>query len=102
MRSDEADLARSEAQLRAVGLVAGGVDLLDSVSDLQQSGVLAYYDPKRERITVRGKELDVARRVTLAHELTHALQDQHFDLESLQRAARRRAGLGGAAGPRRG
>jgi len=89
---DRADLTRSEAQLRAMGLVAGGVDLLDSVSDLQQSGVLAYYDPKRERITVRGKALDVARRVTLVHELTHALQDQHFDLESLQRAARRARG----------
>ena len=87
--ADKAEIVRNEAQLRAIGLLPAGVDLLGSVSDLQESGVLAYYDPTQEKVTVRGKKLDVARRVTLAHELTHALQDQHYDLEALQRAARR-------------
>jgi hypothetical protein len=80
---------RSEAQLRALGLVPPGTDLLKSTSDLQESGVLAYYSPASRKVTVRGKKLDVATRVTLAHELTHALQDQHFDLTTIQRAARK-------------
>jgi hypothetical protein len=86
-KREKAEIARSEASLRATGLVAGDVDLLESTSDLQESGVLAYYDPKAKRVTVRGTSLDVATRVTLAHELTHALQDQHFDLVAMQRAA---------------
>ena len=46
------------------------------------------YDPKTQLVTVRGKgEIDVATRVTLAHELTHALQDQHFDLANMHKVA---------------
>ncbi|MGH9268112.1 MAG: hypothetical protein ACRD0D_08035, partial [Acidimicrobiales bacterium] len=43
-------------------------------------GILAFYDSDRERIIVRGTEMTVGVRVTLVHELTHALQDQHFGL----------------------
>ncbi|HEY3673537.1 MAG TPA: hypothetical protein VGN51_21555 [Acidimicrobiia bacterium] len=85
---DKRDLERSQAQLRAVGLIGADIDLFDAVGSLQTSGVLAYYDPKTKRITVKGTSLDdVSTRVTVAHELTHALQDQHFDLEKLEKAA---------------
>lgn len=86
---DKAEVKRAEAQLRSVGLLAGDVNLIDAVSSLRTAGALAYYDPKTKRATVRGKVLDAATKVTLAHELTHALQDQHFDLVELQRAADR-------------
>jgi len=33
-----------------------------------------------KRVEVRGADLTVGRRVTIVHELTHALQDQYFDL----------------------
>jgi hypothetical protein len=88
--SDKAEVARSEAQMRAVGLLPDGVNLIDAVSSLQASGALAYYDPKTKRVTARGTELDAATKVTLAHELTHALQDQHFDLQKLRRTAKRK------------
>jgi hypothetical protein len=87
-KQDERDLERSQAQLRAVGLIGAEVDLFDAVGSLQTSGVLAYYDPKTKKITVKGTSLDdVSTRVTVAHELTHALQDQHFDLHELEQAA---------------
>lgn len=87
-KEDKESIARSQGQLRAVGLIGSDVDLLDAVESLQQSGVLAYYDPKTKQITVKGSDLDeVSTRVTVAHELTHALQDQHFDLEKLSKAA---------------
>ncbi len=94
--SEEEEIARSEATLRAAGLVGGDLDLVESLSDLQVSGVLAYYDPDDETITVRGKDLDVPTRVTMVHELTHALQDQHFDLARMNRRARRAHGVAAA------
>jgi hypothetical protein len=74
----------SAAVLRALGLLAGDADLQDAVDTSATSGTLAYYDPDEEEIVVRGEDLDVAHRVTVAHELTHALQDQHFDLAALE------------------
>jgi hypothetical protein len=86
---DKAQLQRAQSQLRSIGLLGDDVDLIDSISALQTSGALAKYDPKKKRATVRGKKIGVATKVTLAHELTHALQDQHFDLTKLQRDAKR-------------
>jgi hypothetical protein len=79
--------AVSEAELRSLGLVDGAFDLRTTVDDVQGSDVLAFYDSDRKRIVVRGKHLDAEHRVTLAHELTHGLQDQHYDLTKLQDAA---------------
>ncbi len=87
---EKEQISRSERQLRAVGLLPGNVDLLDAERSLQQSGVLAFYDPDTKRATVRGRQLSPAAKVTLAHELTHALQDQHFDLNKLERTADRK------------
>jgi hypothetical protein len=87
-----ADVRRSEAELRAVGLLPGDVNLLDAENSLEQAGTLAFYDPGTKRATVRGTRLGVMAKVTLAHELTHALQDQHFDLIAMRRSAARRHG----------
>ena len=55
---------------------------------LDASGAAAYYDPKTKQITVKGTNVDdPATRGTVAHELTHALQDQHYDLQKLDQAA---------------
>jgi hypothetical protein len=52
------------------------------------AGVLAFYDPVAKEVVIRGKgPLDVNRKATLAHELTHVLQDQHFDVQQLRREA---------------
>ena len=80
---DVAQLAQVEGEMRAFGLVNGDVDLVASMGTLQDEGTLAYYDPETERITVRGTEMTPALRVTLVHELTHVVQDQHFDLRQL-------------------
>src|ERR1700704_3457875 len=41
-KQDKAEIERSQGQLRAVGLIGPGVDIVDAVSSLQTSGVLAY------------------------------------------------------------
>ena len=89
-KAQKAELARSQAQLRALGLIGQDVDLFKAGNDISATDVAAYYDPETKRITVNGDgALDAAKKVTLAHELTHALQDQHFDLQELERNAAR-------------
>ncbi|MBK5288640.1 MAG: hypothetical protein JJE46_09240, partial [Acidimicrobiia bacterium] len=83
-------LDRLTESLRAAGLLTGKVDVLESINQEQQSAVLAYYSPSRKEVVVRGTgRPDAARRVTLAHELTHVLQDQHFDLDKIEARVRK-------------
>lgn len=83
--SDEERAAVDDAtaSLRAMGLVEGDVDLLSRQNDLEAGGVAAYYSFETKRITVKGTELTVATKATLVHELTHAIQDQNFDLSRI-------------------
>ncbi len=84
---DRADAERSAGQLRALGLIEGPVDLIQSERDLGATGTVGFYDQENKTLFVRGTDLsDVDVRVTLVHELTHALQDQHFDLTKLTNA----------------
>ncbi|MFB6221848.1 MAG: Hvo_1808 family surface protein [Halolamina sp.] len=49
--------------------------------ELYGGAVLGYYSPGQDRIVIVSKnETPVVDRVTLAHELVHALQDQRFSL----------------------
>ncbi len=76
------------ALLRSTGLLGPGVDLADAVSTTTAADTLALYDPGTKQIYVRGTgPLTIETRVTLAHELTHVLQDQNFDLTKLQKRA---------------
>jgi hypothetical protein len=87
-KSDRRKIANLESTLRAFGLIDAGTDIVKSIDAVSGAGVLAYYDPEAKEVVVRGKgPLDVNRKATLAHELTHVLQDQHFDVLDLRRAA---------------
>jgi hypothetical protein len=91
--ADRAEIAREEAVFRSLGFIGGKVDLGKALNTSEKSSTLAYYDPSSQEIIVRGTTLDAEHRVTIAHELTHVLQDQHFDLQKLQkRAADSKAG----------
>ncbi len=59
-----------------------------AANDTQAADTIAFYDPDTKAVYVRGNgAFTVETRVTLAHELTHVLQDQHFDLPKLQKRA---------------
>jgi hypothetical protein len=66
--------------LVALGLIGPGVDLPTALSKLLDAGVVGFYDTETHRLFVRRARLDRFARTVLAHELTHALQDQHFGL----------------------
>ena len=85
---DEEDVLDEEAQLlehgegmfRALGLAEGDLDLLASSEEIGASGTVGLYLFDEERITVRGEDLSLRVQATLVHELTHVLQDQHYDV----------------------
>lgn len=80
---DPHELARSVAQLRALGFVAGDLDLIDTSETLNQEGTAGFYSQEDGRIHIKGerKSFDRRMQVILVHELTHAYDFQHFDLD---------------------
>ena len=62
------------------------VDLYQTQIDLLGEQVLGYYDPKQKGLFVRSDQqpLDPLARETLAHEYTHVLQDQYYDLQKMR------------------
>jgi hypothetical protein len=68
----------------AMGAIPPGTDLFQSLVDFSGSQVIGFYDPDAKRLVFVGSQTpDPYERVTLAHELTHALQDQRFGLRRL-------------------
>jgi hypothetical protein len=79
---DRQDMADTVAEGRALGILEGSPDLQSDVNTLSDSGTAAFYSYEDKRVYVRGTDLTVGLKVTLVHELTHALQDQHFNLDA--------------------
>jgi hypothetical protein len=75
------DLRNTEVLLKAFGLVEADVDLVEAMRTLLGAGVVGFYDPETDELVVRGTTLTPYVRTTIAHELTHALDDQRFDLD---------------------
>jgi len=76
----EEELETTQRVLEGLGLLERGIDLEAAVESLYGDAVAGFYDPEEDDLVVRGEELTVSVRTTLVHELTHALQDQHFDI----------------------
>jgi heme-degrading monooxygenase HmoA len=75
----------SEETLITLGLLPPGSSLRKLTLDFQASQVAGYYSPDRKELFVvsRSGSLGPAEEVTYAHEFTHQLQDQTFDLSKL-------------------
>ena len=102
VRADEEDLDKDDRReikedtslFRAFGLISGDVDLFEAFNDAHGSGTLAYYAFDDRAITMRGTKVTVASRATLVHELTHALQDQHFNISDRSKKLAKKAADG--------
>ena len=79
---DEAKLRRTQHSLRALRLIPADLDLAAAADALLAAGLVGFYDPKSKELVVRGASPSSPLvRHTLVHELTHALQDQHFGID---------------------
>ena len=82
------DYSPEEAQddttvLSALGLLDSGFDMFNFYQDLLGEQIAGRYDHKeKEMEVVQGFGFGGTERLTYAHEYTHALQDQNFDIEN--------------------
>lgn len=77
-----ADEVHAEGQvLKRVGLLPANADYEKMILDLLMEQVAGFYDPYTAKLYIADwLPLDM-QRPAMAHEIEHALQDQHFDLK---------------------
>ena len=92
-------LALERAYIR-MGLIDAGLDFKKMALSYYAKNAAGFYDPKRKKLylvkEVVGRpsiisflaQRDSMGELTLAHELTHALEDQHFDFEAMDEKVR--------------
>jgi hypothetical protein len=66
--------------LKRLGMIPEAMDYERTMFDLLEEQVLGFYDPDARRLYIADWVPEAMQPVTMAHELTHALQDQHFDI----------------------
>jgi hypothetical protein len=89
--NDEKNPAERYADLRsaeAFGLLPKGFDLDSFMVNVLTEQVEGLYDPKTREFYIADWSPLADQRMVMAHELTHALEDQHFHIESWVKAAR--------------
>ncbi len=83
----EEDYSQAEADddrrvLAAFGLIEPGLDVYNLFVRLYSEGVAGFYDPDTDELVLvsEAQGLNAYERTVFAHEFTHALQDQLFDI----------------------
>jgi hypothetical protein len=84
---DSQRLKRSELVLKKFGLLPRNFDLHAFLIALLREQVAGYYDVKTKTVNLLDWVDAEQQKPVLAHELTHALQDQSFNLEKWMKAA---------------
>jgi len=76
--------ARRTLAWRTIGAIPPGIGILEALGRYQQGQVLGFYNSQNEELVYTGdEEISRIEQFILAHELTHAIDDQHFDLDRL-------------------
>jgi hypothetical protein len=76
--------ARRSDAWATIGAIPRNVGILEALNAYQQGQVLGYYNSQNEELVYTGDaNLDRIEHFVLAHELTHAIDDQYFDLDRL-------------------
>jgi hypothetical protein len=83
-----ADRYAGARSAEAFGLLPKGFDLDSFMIDLLTEQIAGLYDPKAHEFYVADWIPIADQRMVMAHELTHALEDQHFEIEDWAKAAR--------------
>jgi len=66
---------------RTLGVIGPQQDLREALLAFQTGQVIGFYNPETgELVYIGDASLDLTERYVLAHELTHAIDDQRFDL----------------------
>lgn len=76
-------LAHEEVAYKAIGLIPGSFDYQHALVDFLVSQIGGYYNPKKKLFVMAGWLPASVQKGVAVHELTHALQDQHYNLSSI-------------------
>jgi hypothetical protein len=75
------EIYADELTLKLFGMVPPSFDLKKSTVDLLTEQAAAFYDYQEKKLFLLDVASFTSEETTLAHELAHALADQHFNLE---------------------
>jgi hypothetical protein len=76
------ELAALELAVQLLGLFPADRGLWEAQIELLGTQVGGYYDPVTESFSILATVPPAVARATLSHELVHALEDQHYDLDA--------------------
>src|SRR5262245_30863850 len=85
---NQAERYAGQKSAEAFGLLPKDFDLDAFMVDLLTEQIAGLYDPKAHEFYVADWIPIADQRMVMAHELTHALEDQHFQIEAWVKAAR--------------
>ena len=88
---DQKRLERSEVVLKKFGLLPQDFKLRAFMVDVLKEQVAGFYDSKKKTMFLLDWMAPEAQKPVMAHELTHALQDQAVDLDGWVKEVRDRA-----------
>jgi hypothetical protein len=81
-QNDPKEILTNEIELIAWGLIKPDFDFNNYMERLQIEEIAGFYDDKtKDMFVVSGEGFGGYEKFTYAHEYTHALQDQNFDIE---------------------
>lgn len=82
---DQEEIAGDQAIFELLGMLDGSTDLYQLIIDLSTEQVLGFYDPDEGELVVpvSADGITPLQEMTIAHELVHALSDQHFDFNDV-------------------
>jgi hypothetical protein len=87
--NDEKDATERYASTRsaeAFGLIPRGFNLESFLVDLLTEQIAGLYDPRDHEFYIAAWIAPEEQRMVMSHELTHALEDQHFQIEQWVKA----------------
>jgi len=82
---DQEEIAGDQTIFELLGMLDGSTDLYQLIIDLSTEQVLGFYDPDEGELVVPVSVDGITplQEMTIAHELVHALSDQHFDFNDV-------------------
>lgn len=81
------DLAKVDATLKVFGFVGADVDLKELIIGYFTNEVAAFYDPRSKELWMIEEEAGTSEddEIVIIHEMIHAVEDQHFDLQAVDK-----------------
>ncbi len=79
--SSEEDTAAEEAAAKLLGLVPPSMDLMEVTFKVLEDQVGGFYDPGSDKFFLMESFTGALAEIIVAHELTHALDDQLYDID---------------------